>query len=148
MYRLDLADPRMFLPVAVYRTKIGKETCYRTKSDIPDSASGSSKVVFFAPDRHRAATVPVFEIADQKTGRSRLSLSKPRDGSAHVAFYALPPTMAKAEGSPVVPLHEFRTSGGEYLYATSDADLPKGCVRASKPLCHVWPNPLRLDWMK
>jgi hypothetical protein len=146
MYRLDLADPRLFVPVAVYRCKTGKGTCYRTKSDIPDDVS-ASKVGFFAPDRQRVGTVPVFEIRDGKGGASRLSLSAPKDGSASVAFYAVP-TDAPADGSPVKPLYEYKTPDGTYRYATVDTDIPDGHVRAPEPLCRVWPNPLRLDWME
>ncbi|HUT95832.1 MAG TPA: hypothetical protein VMY37_40645, partial [Thermoguttaceae bacterium] len=60
MYKLDLADPRLVLPVAVYRL---------TEDDGPDrfatadrfDRAGSRRVAFFAYDRRAEGTFPVYQ---------------------------------------------------------------------------------------
>lgn len=129
MYALDLEDPRLFLPVAVYRSP-GPAPSYRTLEDAaPDGARW--ELAFFAPDRPRAGTLPVREVASAEG--SRLVAGAGSEGP--VRFYCAP-----AADAPVltVPLYERRAGEGGFRYAT---EPPTGGGEASV-LCHVWPKPV------
>jgi len=128
MYRLDLEDPRLFLPVAVYRAPGGGPS-YRTLRD--HTPPGPRwKIAFFAPDRPREGTVPVREVRSDD-GPSRLVAD--RESPGPVRFYCAqgpdPPPMS-------VPLYERRTEPGRWIYSTD----PEGA--AERVLCHVWPKPV------
>lgn len=145
MYKLDLEDPRLFLPVAVYRVEGGKDASYCTKLEIPEKHT-SSKVAFFAPDRPRKGCVPVYEIKDGAANAVRLSLTPP-EGDADPAstarvFYAVAPEEKVAADSPTVALYEFKNAQGQCVYSTDPGLHQEGYTRAEKPLCRVWPNPL------
>ena len=144
MYKLDLDDPRVFMPVPVYRVE-GDTAAYRTKSAIP---KGRTKVslAFFAPDRPRKGTVPVYEVADGNS--ARLSLAPPAGGDATTqtaVFYAVNPAAKEASDSPTVDLFEFTSAKGDRIYTTDGAFRKDGYSKAANPLCRVWPNPIRFD---
>lgn len=131
MYGLDLEDPRLFLPVAVYRAP-GDAASRRTLTD--ESPPGPSwQLAFFAPDRPRPGTVPVREIP-AGVGRHRLVAGgDPRDPGGPVRFHC-----AKDEPPPpaTAPFYEHRVTEQHWSYGVGPP--PAGAT----VLCHVWPRPV------
>ena len=88
MYKLDLADPRLFLPYPSMPCATTPPTC--APCAISNTRARIGEIVCYAPDRPRAGSVPLFA-AGLGTGKTLLSLDKPAGQPCHVAFYALPP---------------------------------------------------------
>jgi hypothetical protein len=142
MYRLDLDDPRLVLPVPVYRfTEPGEPARLGTFADRGDTARRA--VAFFAPDRPRPGAIPVYGWRPGKGGwalKVGKSGARPDEKSAPL-FYALP---AGADHPPAAaaPLYEFLHADGMRREYTTDASWSApGFRRAKEPLCLVWKNP-------
>jgi hypothetical protein len=133
MYRLDLADPRLALPVPV-----------RVR---PWAKNGEGIADFSAPDRPGPGLVPVLWRGDVGGG-GRLEVDKAGEASDRrqsALFYALP---ADAEKPPAttLPLYEWvRESDGARTYSTAPEEGPQGYRRTPEPVCRVWKNPCRVD---
>jgi len=127
MYKLRLDDPRVFLPVPVYRIP-GDPPSYRTRDDLHGAQPG--EVAFFAPDRPRAGTVPVHELRAGATAAPRL-VAGAEEGPVrfHCAASAEPPPAT-------VPLYEQVDAHGHFSYTT------RAPSQAATPVCHVWPAPV------
>jgi hypothetical protein len=126
MYRLDLADSRLALPVPVYDVSHSEiPVCFGTVSMAGEKNRG---LVFFAPDRPLPGTVPVLK------GPNGLRLGRP--GSSGALFYAVPPD---AENAPpgTVPLYEFRREESRAYSLEPQRNIP-GFMRSETPLCRVW----------
>jgi hypothetical protein len=135
MYRLDLADPRLALPVPVYRLG-GMAAADRlaTLHDLPAGA-GRGEVAFFAPDRATLGAVPVFQSDDGalRVGGEGL---KP-------AFFALPADAANWPAA-TAPLWEFVGVQGRRLYTADRTWTSPGYRLSPAPVCRVWRNPTRI----
>jgi hypothetical protein len=129
MYKLDLADARLALPVAVYRRgdRLGTATQKGIERDL-------KQVAFFALDRPIKGTTPVYETAEGlKTG------APPRGTEA--LFHALPPNTADAPAT-TTPLYEYTSADGKMrTYSIDSVNVPTDWRRAKEPLCLVWRNP-------
>ncbi|MBL8848149.1 MAG: hypothetical protein JNG89_00610, partial [Planctomycetaceae bacterium] len=99
MYRLDLGDPRMTLPVAVYRSsneqtsplvKFAPASANESAAGIPDR----SRIAFFACNRLVDGLVPVYTDPENAAA---LTLKTPAGRQPAIAFYAVP---ADAESPP------------------------------------------------
>ena len=124
LYKLDLDDPRLNLPVLVRVEK--------------------SPAPFFALARPGEGTVPVYAAGDGlKTG------APPGSSRAGILFHALPAEV-KSPPPNTVPLWEFREKGadgaGFPTYSTDEA-VP-GLERAARPVCRVWRNPMKSGAIK
>jgi hypothetical protein len=149
MYQLDLSDPRLALPVAIYEMTSGTGVASRLLTKTPPSDRESSMprpVAFFAPDRHGIASLPVFEQYDAKNGQA---LSVPASGVAPDRFDAPPlffvlPADIKDYTAATVPLYEYREEGsGRRVYSV---EAPSSVARSRwtpKVLGRVWRNPAR-----
>jgi hypothetical protein len=142
MYRLDLADPRLTLPVAVYRHSDGRHLSWTpVAADSPDDAAAvphRSQIAFFACDRPSDALIPVF--ADS-TGPGRLTLERSADGHQRdCAFYALPSDLAEPPPATTL-LYEYAAAEGRCEYSTDPHADFEGFRRRDPPFCRVWPNP-------
>jgi len=132
MYRLDLSDPRVAVPVPVYDVSEARDqTQLRARLPLVRGDRGG-RVVFFAPDRPFPGGRPV--VVQQ--GRLRVL-----DRAEHpeAVFYVLvePPHGER----PIVPLYEYAPQAdGPYRYGTSAA-APPGYARETKPLGYVWQRP-------
>jgi hypothetical protein len=127
MYKLDLSDPRLMLPVPIKR--------------LPGAEAGRA-APFFALDRPRKGAVPVYARPAEGGGQA-LTVGEPPAGTMPL-FYALP---ADAKGAPAtaVPLYEFMQKDGKRrAYAPADSAPGAGYRRGDRPLCLVWRNPLRV----
>lgn len=136
MYRLDLSDPRVALPIAVYRKHVdGKDgLTVGTESE----AATLSDVAFFAWDRPLPGAVPIYEKLGHLSVGS--ALRGPGDPHPPALFYALPLDAPSAPATTVL-LHEYSGRNGEGTsYFPEDVAVPTGLDR-SKAICKVWRNP-------
>ena len=126
MYRLDLSDPRLDLPVPVYLGADGK-LALRGALDLKNAR----EIPFFAlpPTAKSEGLVAVYADAD------RLQTA-PKAGQ-NPLFYGA----GAGQTSPdIAPLYEY-ASGAKHLYSTN-ANLGRaGFTRAAEPVCRVWRNP-------
>ena len=174
MYRLDLADPRLFLPVPIYRVKTEDGSPrYMTREGVEENDAWD-----------RIDSVPFFALSPSRAHEGLMLISMRPDGSLHFSqaeerlvessrqplFYALPAgstTSAQNSGekrdgatkssggaefiaqqeksSAVLSLYEYRQSGnGARVYSTDAGLNEAGLSRVEKPLCRVWRNPQSL----
>lgn len=87
MYRLDLGDPRVVLPVAVYEVRPpGGGIRYATREGVESENAWPQieRVAFFAPDRPRNGLVPIY------AGRAGALATVASPGGSKPLFYALP----------------------------------------------------------
>jgi hypothetical protein len=128
MYRLDLDDPRLYLPVAIYRMP-GASGAYRTLDALPADVSGA-ELAFFAPDRPRAGTVELREISAEASASHRLVAG---GAEGVVRFHC---ARDAGDSAATLALYERRTAAGDTTY---DAGTPR---RGDRVLCYVWPKPV------
>ena len=174
MYRLNLEDPRLFLPVPIYRIKsTNGESHYMTREGVEDAKAWDliEDVPFFAlpPQRASRGLVPIFSGVDG----SLYSCQTPPASAAmlnHPLFCALPAgpprseqnlhENCKCEGkspggvdfaaqqdkSPaVVLLYEYQKGEQGARGYSTNADLKEpGLTRSANPVCRVWRTPKSL----
>jgi hypothetical protein len=138
MYRLDLADGRLNLPVPVYRISGKGEE--RLGGLPPGDKGNLPPIAFFALERAGAGTVPVYA---EKDG-FRLVVGKApgaKEGDKLAPLFHALPADTKAPPATTQPLYEYIREGGkDRLYST---EAPKaGYRRSERPLCLVWRNPM------
>jgi len=139
MYRLDLADPRLALPVPVY---------YRDGDPtkgllLGNAADRNGLIAFFAPDRAAPGTIPVY-LEPGRASEARALTTRPSaavDRPVPPLFYALPPD-AKDPPPTTAPLYEWTHPAGGRAYATADPPGLTGFRRSESPLCRVWTSPI------
>ncbi len=130
MYKLDLADLRLVLPVPVYDTSeegIASRFVSGNRNDRP------CRVAFYALDRPVEGAIAVHQRADG-TG---LEVSD----SIEPLFYALP---AETDYAPpeTTPLYEFiHQDGQRRAYSTDASRQMPDYQRTKSPLCLVWRDP-------
>ena len=137
MYKLDLSDSRLALPVAVYQHRKDL-SLFR----VLPRRRGEYRVAFFALDRPIAGTIPICALTNEGSRRLKVGQSPMDDAAA--LFHALPADV-KAAPATTVPLFEVVSADGTRRLYTTVAAPPAGYRRADKPLCRVWRNPMRLD---
>jgi hypothetical protein len=140
MFKLDLAHPRLAVPVPVYVvSKAGPPSRFGTLTGAKEAAR-TAPIAFFAAELPGQGMVPVHHGTSPK-GDPILTLSKPADAEARPVFHALP---ANAEEPPAAttPLYEFvNRDTGARAYATDENWASPGYHREDKPLCRVWADP-------
>jgi hypothetical protein len=128
MYRLDLDDPRLILPVPVYALGEGR---YGFVGEV--KPKGQLAPAFFALDRPRTGTVPVY-------AGGGLTLAAPAPGAKPV-FHALPPDLRDPPAT-ATPLYEFiHRDAKQRTYTTEKGWQGEGFSRSEKPICLVWRGP-------
>jgi hypothetical protein len=150
MYRLNVDDPRLALPAAVYQVRDGQgENGYLMRDNIEKSNKWNSieSVVFYAiePNRPNSNLIPIYtnSISTQNGKTTSLTVARP-NSSIVPLFYALPSTDATDKNSCIVPLYEYhQPDDGQRLYSTESQLEKKGWVRTEAPLCRVWKVPLQ-----
>jgi len=155
MYRLNVDDPRLALPVAVYQIRDKQD---RKDYLLRDGVEKGRKWDFvesipcYAIEPARAYEGLVGVYVDKTPGKNRqtpsLTVKRPLP-NAKPFFYALPPTDTGKENSSVVSLYEYRHADTQQrLYSVEAQRDKKGWIRTEKPLCRVWKipaDPLLLD---
>src|SRR5262249_29202802 len=112
MYKLDLADPRLALPVAIYSLGAGEPSRFATRE-----GAGRAPMAFFAVDRPVPGLIPV-----------------PATERAEPLFYALSADSRDAPDT-TTPLYEYvQADGGRHVWSTDPALTLPGYRRAEKPL--------------
>ena len=141
MFKLDLNDERLVLPVAVYQE--GSTANFMT-FDAFLKPSQEYIIAFYALDRQKTGTVPVYKIYNGEKGTWRLTLRKPED-SGKLCFYALP-GVDDTSSAWTTPLYEYHNSvTGEYLYSSAESMNIKGFIQSEKSLCLVWSKPVSFN---
>jgi hypothetical protein len=129
LYKLDLDDPRLVLPVPIYLT----DSNFRTAT-VAGVERDPRHIAFFALERPTDDTKPVFEEAGV------LKFGDTPKGTA-ILFHALPAdATTKAE---TIPLYEYTCEDGKKHDYSVDPEWSRpGWSRSKVPLCRVWRNPL------
>ncbi|MEW6250357.1 MAG: hypothetical protein AB1716_06905 [Planctomycetota bacterium] len=136
MYRLDLADPRLRLPVAVYSVT-GGPAGVRFSTGAA-AASDLQSIAFFALERAGAGTVAVCE----DSGESRLVVAAGGQDRKPL-FHGLPADRPNPLPNTVL-LHEFaHAESGRRVYRTGETSPGAGWTRTERPLCRVWASPFQ-----
>ena len=137
MYRLDLADSRLFLPEPVYRVRTGPgRFAYRPARaiDREKDAAAIEAIAFYAmaPDRAAPGQAAVYEKTDD---RGRLVLTTTRPGqTAAPLFYGLE---AAADHPAAVELFAYRhRTTGQTRYSVRPSEAADG--EDATLLCCVW----------
>jgi hypothetical protein len=146
MYRLDLSDPRLALPVAIYRSTDAARAAYAPRRSASATEAAlpfdMAAVAFFAFDRPHEKLVAVYA---GKSNEGRLSLELKAGSSPDarsIAFYALPAD-AESPAEASAPLYEYAHADGRREYSTDPEAKLAGFARGEKPICRVWKNPYR-----
>jgi len=155
MYKLDLADPRLVLPVAVYRLDEEEGPDRFATADRLDRP-GSRPVAFFACDRQAEGMLPLYAV--KTPTRATVLRASPEDlgpkgrppddpqgpspdAATEPLFYALPAEMPSPPES-TVPLYEHvHADGDRVAYRTGDSPSPPGYRRVEPAVCRVWRDP-------
>ena len=148
MYQLDLSDPRLALPVAVYQYTAGRPgvsprlvTRARAKDD---EATSPRPVAFFAPDRPGIAILPVYERYDSTQGQSLFTPAggqPPAGADLRPLFFVLPADL-KDYTAATVPLYEYRDEGAGRRFYSVEAQSSNARSRFTRRLLgRVWRNP-------
>ena len=129
MYRLELDDPRLNLPIPVYERPGDAGSTWSTVRH------GNAAPRFFALPKPAEGTIPIGW--DEKTGRL-VRLAKAADALFHAA--ADPAALGR---DYLVPLHGWtRANQAQTIYSHDDRPpSDEKWQRSKEPLCHVWPLP-------
>jgi hypothetical protein len=150
MYRLNLDDPRLVMPIAVYQiSDTNGQSDYLLRDGVEKANKWGSieSIPFFAiePKRAHDNLVPIYAEKERET---RLTLESPNP-SAEPLFYALPSSELESENPCIAALYEYHNDKtGRRIYSTKPALEEKGWTRTQDALCRVFkapPAPLLLD---
>jgi hypothetical protein len=131
LYKLDLANPRVALPVAVYDDSAKNVPVAFATGFSPERKA--ARPAFFALDRPFPGGVPILPESDG------LRVGRPEDKGA--VFYAWPAD-AKEPPAATTPLYAYRPSAeGRRAYSVDPALPLAGFSRVQEPLCRVWRAP-------
>lgn len=147
MYKLDLADPRLNLPVAYYLIASQSDPAVLRNRTQSPRTNQAGTIAFFALDRPGTGTVPIFERRGE-SGDIRLSAGQAAQasnpGKVEPLFHALPADL-KDPPAVTVPLYEYTSEDGkQHAYSTEKSAPKPGMRAAEKALCYVWSNPFRV----
>jgi hypothetical protein len=146
MYRLTLDDPRLVLPVPVYRLKSGGYGLRDTVDANKQWDQIESLPFFGLPSTGdgKKGQIPVYAVpsADGPKGTVRLQLTAPANGRP--LFYALSAQVPNGQkpNPDIVPLYEYTNSGNSARWYSTKADEQgDGIKRSEQPFVYVWRNP-------
>jgi len=150
MYRLDLSQPRLSLPVPVYSLSAAEVPCGLGTSRQLKDRSSLPAIAFYACEQAGPATIPLSAVKN-KLGKWELSRQAPTAGAvvsadrqpaaSPLVLHVFPAEMEKAP-STTVPLYEFRNrETGDWACSVHPNWKQAGYVRVETPLCRVWRDP-------
>ena len=143
MYCLNLDDPRLALPVAIYQVRDKQDQSdYLLRYDVEKANKWDfvESIPFYAvePKRAPGELVPIYADKGRET---RLILEHPNP-SAEPLFYSLPSSGSESKNPCIVALYEYRNDKTERrIYSTNPALEEKGWTRTQNALCKVWKAP-------
>ncbi len=139
LYRLDLNDPRLNLPVAVYETSGKRAKLFTTQTE----TTSEDRIAFWALERPGPGTTPVYQMTTA-AGNPSLQAVPTKIGEtarAPLLFHALRADTKDPPTAVMIPLYEFRReSDGQKAYGTG---APPEGFGAGTRLVYVWRHPLR-----
>jgi hypothetical protein len=135
LYQLDLGDPRLALPVPIYRQAEGFS--HRGAGGSPQAAG---RIAFFALDRPAGAAVAVYRAAAESLAVGAV----PAGDKNAPLFYALPAD-AKDPPPTTLPLYEQVTADGHHRYSVEIPPAVAPAAHSPHVLCRVWRNPLAVE---
>lgn len=138
LYKVELDDARLLLPVPVYDRGGATPGDFATKAGLR-RGEATPPAPFFAWDREAPGAVALWWVGAE-CGVRRLIPYSP--APIPPVFYALP---ADAESPPAetLPLYEYADGAtGKYAYSVEEDLALPGFVRAEAPIARVWRNPL------
>jgi hypothetical protein len=151
MYRLNLDDSRLVLPVAVYQLQNRRgQRNYLLRDGVEKSDKWDfvESIPFYAIEPAKAldGLVPVYAETVSARSRQTIALNIKRSGpSTRLLFYALPLNSQKKDNSCITTLYEYRHNDtGQRLYSTKQQLRQKDWLRTEKPLCYVWKTPSKV----
>jgi hypothetical protein len=141
MYRIDLDDAEMALPVAIYTRGTGATSELVAKRGLRPTDAALAPA-FFAYDRAVRGAVPV-AWSGPACGARRLSVGG--QPATTPLFYALAPGGDGDAGAvpPSTPLYEYVGPNGAYVYSV-DANLALSGFLRGAAIVQVWPAPIRV----
>jgi hypothetical protein len=142
MYRLDLDDERLAVPVPIYDLGGATPGDFASKERLP-AVAPADVAAFFAPDRAMDGTVPVAWSGPSCGVRTLVVGASP---PTPPLFFASPP-LATARSPISLPLYDYAANDGRHAYSI-EGSLPAlaGFSRAEQPVAYVWPNPIRVSF--
>jgi len=134
MYRLDLSDWRLTLPVPIYELRDGSLARGR-EVEARDAWADVVWVPFYAlePEVAEGARLRTQVLARGEAGELR------RSATGTPVFRALPPPSGKPHPSRRA-LYEWRDENGRRRYRCSGQKLGSGWTRGDRPIAEVWPS--------
>jgi hypothetical protein len=138
MYRLDLEDERLILPVPIYDTSQGLRRDFADKRHLP-SGTIDAVAPFFALDRPASGAIPVAWSGPACAPRKLVVGGSP---TSFPLFYAFAPAGSPPPGA--IPLYDFVGAGGDHAYDVTMTPVTAGFVVSPEPIAYVWSNPLRV----
>ena len=141
MYRIDLDDVEMALPVAIYTRGTGATSELVAKRGVRPTDPALAPA-FFAYDRAVRGAVPV-AWSGPACGARRLSVGG--QPATTPLFYALPPGGDGDAGAlpPSTMLYEYVGPNGAYVYSVDATLAPSGLSRGAA-IAQAWPTPIRV----
>lgn len=142
MYKLDLADERLVLPLAVYDvSEAGDGSRLATANEARRTAKpgAAPAVAFFACDRPRAGLRPVG--ADGMGAVLSEADAAVKPASRDAAWFYFMPADASAWAAGSVPLYVHRHADRPATYSVDPALARVGYRREAEPVGRVWRNP-------
>ncbi len=124
MYKMELDDPKLCLPVPVYRRADGSAAPGAPRPE-DDTDFDQMDIAFYAPDRPRPGCVP-------------MGAGKPGEAPD---FYALPPDAAPDNPACVALYEAEEKSSGRRTWTAGEESAPPGWTRSDKAAGYVWKNP-------
>ncbi len=140
MYRLNLDDARLRLPVAVYQMQGQSDYLLRDGVEKANKWDSVESIPFCAVESGRAGgeLIPIYAVKGQTV---RLTAERP-DSSAEPLFYALPASGQKSDNSCIAPLYEYYNDKTEQrIYSIKPSLQDKDWIRSENPLCRVFKSP-------
>lgn len=141
MYRLDLGDPRMVLPVAVYQIREGRGYLPGPAVAEANLWGDVESVAFYAVEPGRGDKDLIAVYADKLPDGGTHLTTALHQTPAKPLFLAMQPVEPPIANPRVVPLYEHRHSSGRLVYSTQTRLDGPGWTRSEKPLCRVWETP-------
>ena len=153
MYRLDLSDQRLYLPVPVYEVQ---STQGHTQLLLGEEARRRKKgltiktIPFWAipPDRGYEGLIHLY-VQEAASGGFVLSKTPPSESAEPLFYGRSGGDSGDAQDSFVVPLFEYSNrKTGDKVYSIEDMQKDNW-LKTDSPLCYVWKNPAEVmlaDW--
>lgn len=138
MYRVDVDDAQLKLPVPIYDQPIANADEFGTKQSVGSNAKALA-APFLALDRPAANLAPVGWSAPACDASRRLT-----SGASVLdpLFYAAPGS-APAPMKSMIAMYEYNHTDGRRIVTVDASTVPTGFVRTATPLAWVWSNPVK-----